>query len=798
MGGPLPIRERRSADQQDSWSARSQSAERTQGHRSYVGATHVAGRSLTGEEARPEPEGPHRRGLVHNFASIPVSTPGPSGHQQSGLWAAAPLPASSGRRLEGGISTDMQARFGAAAADVVIHTDPGAAAAADRLQASAFTLGNHVAFGAGQFDPASTKGRMLLAHEVAHVAQQRGANQTPNLARPATAHSSPERELEANEAAANVILGLPVPSPTAGPLAVARQGKDEESDWRKRLWDKAAALVAKNKAEARDFIKEKVGAAEGVVTEAANLVDVVIWSEYAPGDIANIAVDKMASAAGLPKDKREALHEAVQTVTTNPVLQEVRALAKKADLADPTTGAPSTARAVSRAFDWVEKKSDETLFRGLPQEEGLLSKRDIGVLEGAIGTQVGLAFIDVEEVQLALKALGAIGSVESVVAVIQSDPDNWQNNPKFWFQVINLALYMIGIGASATGKKIAAILADAGGTLLTTLSPAIQLADDYMHATGPDRDQRLREDLKALVKAVAQAIQQIIMHAKGAKKGPSGTPEGSTASSQPATGREVAAQVPEPAKTVAAPVPEPAKTAAAPVGPAPVPGPAEPAPVAATGPAAAPTAKVQQPPLEGYYGGGEGIRKGIKTTPMPEVEAAPPGKRAKPGITVTEAERTMQAEAEQASSRLGKPLQVKTKAAAEEGDVARSGYGAGGGGAALTKQVLDIGKEIGHDFAKNSSLDAGVPGQSAASHAEKLAAVSNPGKALAVDRVMCPDCVAFFQKYAQARNVTVVIHEPGQTWVFRPDGVRVGLSPSVQVELRSGGASAEPVSASGS
>ena len=123
----------------------------------------------------------------------------------------------------------------------------------------------------------------------------------------------------------------------------------------------------------------------------------------------------------------------------------------------------------------------------------------------------------------------------------------------------------------------------------------------------------------------------------------------------------------------------------------------------------------------------------MKTTPMAEVEAAPPA-RPRPRITLTEAEQTMVAEAEQASSRLGKPLQVKTKAAAGAGDVARSGYGAGGGGAALTKQVLDVGQEIGHDFAKNPSLDAGVPGQSAASHAEKLAAVSNPGKALAVDR----------------------------------------------------------------
>lgn len=229
------------------------------------------------------------------------------------------------------------------------------------------------------------------------------------------------------------------------------------------------------------------------------------------------------------------------------------------------------------------------------------------------------------------------------------------------------------------------------------------------------------------------------------------------------------------------------------------PGTATPTAEPRTSTATAPPKKAQPPPVKTYYGGGAGIRKGMKTTPMAEVEAAPPPRagqpaRARPRITLTDAEQKMVDEAEQASSRLGKPLQVKTKAAAETGDVAWSGYGRRGGGAALTKQVLDIGHEIGHDFAENTSLDAGIPGQSAASHAEKLAAVSNPGKALAVDRAICPDCVAFFQRYAQVRKVTVVIHEPGQTWVFRPDGVQVGLSPSAQVVLHPGGASAEPLS----
>jgi hypothetical protein len=197
------------------------------------------------------------------------------------------------------------------------------------------------------------------------------------------------------------------------------------------------------------------------------------------------------------------------------------------------------------------------------------------------------------------------------------------------------------------------------------------------------------------------------------------------------------------------------------------------------------------PPRERYYyGGGEGGRKGMRTLPSsPDVEEAPRLKTSAaelaPGLSDTE--RAMVNEAEQVSSRLGKPLQVKTKAAAEEGDIIRSGFGKGGGGKELTQKVMDTGEEIGHDFAKNSSLDGGIPGQEKASHAEKLAAIENPDKPLAVDRVMCEDCFAFFQKLAQKRGTTLVVQEPGNTWVFRPDGVRVGLSPNSQVVLHPGG-----------
>ena len=41
-------------------------------------------------------------------------------------------------------------------------------------QGCAYTVGSDIAFAAGRFDPATPSGERLLAHELAHVVQQRG------------------------------------------------------------------------------------------------------------------------------------------------------------------------------------------------------------------------------------------------------------------------------------------------------------------------------------------------------------------------------------------------------------------------------------------------------------------------------------------------------------------------------------------------------------------------------------------------------------------------------------------------
>jgi hypothetical protein len=81
----------------------------------------------------------------------------------------------SGDALPGAVRSRMEPAFGASFAGVRLHADATAAHLSDRLNARAFTIGRHVAFGRGEFQPGTPGGDALIAHELAHVVQQGGA-----------------------------------------------------------------------------------------------------------------------------------------------------------------------------------------------------------------------------------------------------------------------------------------------------------------------------------------------------------------------------------------------------------------------------------------------------------------------------------------------------------------------------------------------------------------------------------------------------------------------------------------------
>ncbi|TCL62856.1 uncharacterized protein DUF4157 [Mariniflexile fucanivorans] len=97
----------------------------------------------------------------------------------------------------------MESFFSADFGEVVIHNNQKAAELSTQLNAKAFTVGNHIAFGAGKYRPGTLIGDALLAHEMAHVFQQRGAVSTSN--------NSHSLEKDANQSlwqnASNFLLG---------------------------------------------------------------------------------------------------------------------------------------------------------------------------------------------------------------------------------------------------------------------------------------------------------------------------------------------------------------------------------------------------------------------------------------------------------------------------------------------------------------------------------------------------------------------------------------------------------------
>jgi hypothetical protein len=82
--------------------------------------------------------------------------------------------ASSGRPLDSAARAYFEPRFGQDFSDVRIHTDAQASSAARDVEARAFTVGRDIVFGAGEYTPVGDEGQRLLAHELAHVVQQKG------------------------------------------------------------------------------------------------------------------------------------------------------------------------------------------------------------------------------------------------------------------------------------------------------------------------------------------------------------------------------------------------------------------------------------------------------------------------------------------------------------------------------------------------------------------------------------------------------------------------------------------------
>jgi hypothetical protein len=115
----------------------------------------------------------------HAFGQLIGRTPGnglmPDGVVHPDVASTIATSNGSGHTLDTDTRERLAPHVGDPLTDVRVHTDSTADALARSVSARAFTTGSDVYFASGEYQPGTKDGDSLLAHELTHVTQQRGA-----------------------------------------------------------------------------------------------------------------------------------------------------------------------------------------------------------------------------------------------------------------------------------------------------------------------------------------------------------------------------------------------------------------------------------------------------------------------------------------------------------------------------------------------------------------------------------------------------------------------------------------------
>jgi hypothetical protein len=159
--------------------------------------------------AKPPISADPRRHRGFDFSAIPIfPAAAANARGPAGTTIPADVPPavrdvlrSHGEPLDGAIRSRLETHLGESLGHVMVHADDKAAASARSVDARAYTVGSHIVFGAGQYQPGTPLGDVLLAHEAAHVAQQTGGQAR-------TGHDYAGLEREANSAALPFLFSM--------------------------------------------------------------------------------------------------------------------------------------------------------------------------------------------------------------------------------------------------------------------------------------------------------------------------------------------------------------------------------------------------------------------------------------------------------------------------------------------------------------------------------------------------------------------------------------------------------------
>lgn len=527
-----------------------------------------------------------------------------------------------GRALDVPVRERMERHFGASFAHVRIHTDADAAGSASRLNAAAYAFGDSVVFNTGYYRPDTRKGQALIAHELTHILQQaRGAGDAGEL--------GPAHEREADRAAD--ALDRPGSGFRVGESAGIGIGLLSFGELQKKAWgyvpDIAKPYVRPIAQEAKEQLDKVIPPNTEVPAPIAEVIE-------HPAEAANKAMEVVKRKA------KEKVHETVMehagtikgvvmegTSIVDTLLWTGHETLKNYGVVDRNADAPEVSGAVAEKIDALADAGEASVFGGKQKEQGLVfTPYEIGELKGAIGSQVALAFVGVEEVQLALKAVGVLGSLRGLMQILKKQGvDGWYKNPEFVGALIGVALSFLSLKSTKAANKIINIVLASGN--LISAGPAVwKLYNDWhdIPESDPEREKKLKQDFGDLVKLLANIVVDIINHKSGKHGGDEHAPAKPAAeqagpdAARPATTEAHVAGGAEtaPKPTVDAPIAResaPARTRDIPQAPAP----------AAADPARAATPSAATPVADtGLAGRGERPAPGTRSMTKPEWKAA--------------------------------------------------------------------------------------------------------------------------------------------------------------------------------
>jgi hypothetical protein len=482
---------------------------------------------------------------------------------------------SGGVPLAQDVRKEMELRFGTDFSAVRIHDDDRAHASAALMDAKAYTHGRDIVFGANRLN-SQAGGKQVLAHELAHVVQQRRGGASPAL----DAQAPHERDAtQAARAFAGGREAIGVVASTG--IGVARDADDDS--WSARMHRRVAALkeqipekyrapLAKTldvvadatvsavltpiappfvtdglgsallhsaesaatgekggsediKGFARKKAQQGVGAAKAVATQVTEIVDTGLWLG---GEYKN-ARDKAAGAIGgkegsvgntLVKGAIDTTAQLLPGFGGLPAAADAGDRLKAAGLVDKDTNEASLTAPLSEKLNQAVAWTEEHIG-GTPSDPELFTEAEKAELATNLAVQVGLSFTGAEEVKVAMNVVGALEGLRGIVESVRHEKD-WKTSSRFWSNVIGLVLSVVGLKHTMAATKITTLMLKFGW-VAAAIPPLVQMAADYVNPDlaeradlSPEENKQRRTELDRRMKQnwtqVVHVLKDAVLH----------------------------------------------------------------------------------------------------------------------------------------------------------------------------------------------------------------------------------------------------------------------------------------------